>query len=464
MGQFQPKTFEEILTRMVNRVVARTDLTDLNDGSSVKQVLAAAAREDDDQYFQMINLQDLFDLFKARGTDLDARAIEMTAPSGGNLVRQASRRATGQVVFSRTGTTGAVSIPVGTLVQVPATGAQAAIVFETTATGTIPNLGTTSAPVSVRASVAGLTGNVAPDTVKSFGNPPAGVDFVTNPSAFTTGRDRESDDEFRSRIVGYLRGLARCHPSGLEAAVMGLTYTNGKVIRFASIVEDMVNLGNVTLYIDDGAGTVPETPVPIVGEVVLASAVGGEVDLYTSFKPINTALAFTLKINTVAKTLGTHYTLNPAAGHAKLIATAYPSGLTAGDAVTIDYTPHTGLIAMAQRVIDGDPLDRANYPGYRAAGVLVQVKVPTILQAVIQANITVRQGYSQTDVAVKVKTALSAYVNALSVNEDVILSELTERAMTVEGMFDIAFITPTTNLIILDTQLARLSSTNITIN
>jgi len=47
MGQFQPKTYETILTRMINRVVARTNLTDINDGSSVKQVLAAAAREDE---------------------------------------------------------------------------------------------------------------------------------------------------------------------------------------------------------------------------------------------------------------------------------------------------------------------------------------------------------------------------------------------------------------------------------
>jgi hypothetical protein len=59
MGQFAPRQFNDILERMINRVVARTDLNDINDGSSVKQVLAAASREDDDQYYQMVNLLDL---------------------------------------------------------------------------------------------------------------------------------------------------------------------------------------------------------------------------------------------------------------------------------------------------------------------------------------------------------------------------------------------------------------------
>ncbi len=91
MGQFQPKNRDQILERMTNRVVARSDLNDLNDASDVKQVLAAAAREDDDAFFQMINLLDLFDIFKAIGRDLDERAKEFNPALVERLGRRAPR-------------------------------------------------------------------------------------------------------------------------------------------------------------------------------------------------------------------------------------------------------------------------------------------------------------------------------------------------------------------------------------
>ena len=157
MGQLVIKTQEQILERMVNRVVARTDLNDLADGSDVKQVLAAAAREDDDAYFQMLNLLDLFDINKAIGNDLDERAKEFNPAL---ISRNPAAKATGEVIFSRVGTVGTITIPIGTQIQVPADGAAAAITFVTTEEGTILNTFTTSNNVDVAAVVAGTEGNV----------------------------------------------------------------------------------------------------------------------------------------------------------------------------------------------------------------------------------------------------------------------------------------------------------------
>ena len=458
MGQFTPKTFETILTRMTNRVVARTDLTDINDGSSLKQVLAAAAREDDDQYYQMINLLDYFDIMKARGKDLDERAKEYNPAI---ISRDPASRATGQVKFSRLGTTGAITISIGTQVQVPASGSSPSVVFSTTAVGAIADGNHDSGLVDVRAVETGLSGNAAVNSVKGFVTKPSGVDTVTNPSTFTTGADVESDDSFRQRLLAHVKSLARAHVAGLEAAVMDLQDSvSGKTVKFSAVVEDIVDRGNVTLYIDDGAGGLAADYATVPTETLINPALGGEVDFWTADKPIKTELPFTLKKNTVPLTLNTDYTLNPASGQIKLAAT-----LTAGDVLVVEpYSHYTGLIALAQKVIDGDPLDRPNFPGYRAAGVLVRVLSPQVVQLTVVANITVRSGYSQTSIALAVVNAVSGYINSLGISEDVISAELIERAMAVPGMLDIRFTEPAENRAILDDQIARLLSSNITIS
>ncbi|MDX1556237.1 MAG: baseplate J/gp47 family protein, partial [Xanthomonadales bacterium] len=366
MGQFQTRTRETILQRMVNRVVARSNLNDLNDLSDVKQTLAAAAREDDDAYFQMTNLLDLFDIFKATGDDLDQRAKEFNPKL---VSRIQSRKATGEVRFSRSGTSGTVTIPIGTQVTIPAQGGQPEVVFGTTEEGTIADGFSDSNLVDVQAEEGGTSGNAEAASIVGFVSKPSGVDTVTNPSSFTNGRSREKDDDFRKRLVNQIKGLARAHVDGLETAALTAEDTgSGKRVLFANVVEDPVSRGKVTVYIDDGSGTA-ETTVAQVGVSVIASAVGGETVFFLPDKPIKTESGFTLYINAVPQVENTDFVLNPASGQINLLPASYPAGLTAADVVTADYTNFTGLIAVTQKIIDGDPADRANFPGYRAAGV-----------------------------------------------------------------------------------------------
>jgi uncharacterized phage protein gp47/JayE len=460
MGQFSPRAREFILERMINRTVARTDLTDLNDGSSIKQVLAAAAREDDDAHYQMINMLDLFDIDKAIGLDLDERAKEFNPAL---ISRNAATKATGEVVFSRTGTSGAVTIAIGTQVTVPAVGSQAEIVFTTTEEGTIADTFQNSNSVNIAADKAGVTGNVAVSTITGFVSKPSGVDSVTNAAALTNGTDLESDDDFRTRLKNSIKGLARAHVDGIEsAALSAVDPVTSAQVQFAHVVEDVANLGNVTLYIDDGTGSLDDNKTDVADKDVL-TAVGGETVFNLPDKPIRTESGFTLKINTVAVPAA-DYTLNPASGQINLLPAAYPTGLTAADDVDYTGTYWTGLIAETQKVIDGDSGDRVNYPGNRAAGVLVRVLSPSIQQQVVTANITALSGFSQTDVATNVTAAISAYINGLGISDDVILNELRERSMAVAGMYDIEFTAPTTNVVILDTQMARVIDSNITIS
>lgn len=90
---FVPRTFEQILTDMVSYVQARTPLSDFSVGSVIRTVLEAAALEDDEQYFQMVQLLDAFSLTTASGEDLDRRLADF------GLVREPAKRAYGQVRF-----------------------------------------------------------------------------------------------------------------------------------------------------------------------------------------------------------------------------------------------------------------------------------------------------------------------------------------------------------------------------
>ncbi|NNL47871.1 MAG: hypothetical protein HKO76_05855 [Acidimicrobiia bacterium] len=443
--------------------MARTDLTDLTRTSGWNQVLAAAAREDDEQWFMLQRLQDFTDLDKVSGTDLDERAKEVNPAL---ISRKPQSAATGQVRFSvSTAVVGSdVTIAIGTEVQVPGSGSVRPIKFTTTAEGTILVGNTDSNLVAVVAQEAGTNGNVDPGTITGFGSKPSGVDSVTNPNAFTTGQDKEKDEAFRSRIKRFILSLSRATVVALlYAAFLGEDTASGKTVQFANVVEDLVNLGKVTVYIDDGLGTAEGSPVPVTGEAVLASAVGGETTVSLLNKPIRTASGFTIYRNAAPLTFGTDYAINPANSKVRFLPAVFPDGLTAADAITADYTYFDGLIQNTQLHVDGDATNRAVYPGYRAAGVQVRVLSPAVVQLSFSGNVTVAQGYSQTDVAAQVSVALQDYVNNLGIGEDVVLAELIERAMAVTGMYNLSIDDPSEDRVIGEAQLARLQSSNITL-
>ena len=61
---------------MINFVRMNTILTDFEVGSTIRTIIEAAALEDDEQYFQMVQLLDAFRLSTATGEDLDDRVEE----------------------------------------------------------------------------------------------------------------------------------------------------------------------------------------------------------------------------------------------------------------------------------------------------------------------------------------------------------------------------------------------------
>lgn len=90
---FVPRTFETILQDAINYVRANSELTDFEIGSVVRTVLEAMALEDEEQYFQIVQLMDAFNIQNANGADLDKRVADF------GIVRLQPSSSTGTVVI-----------------------------------------------------------------------------------------------------------------------------------------------------------------------------------------------------------------------------------------------------------------------------------------------------------------------------------------------------------------------------
>lgn len=539
------RRYEQILTQMIAKVVTRTDLSDIADSATVKHILAAAASEDDEQYYQMQLLRDLFSIDTATGDDLDERAAEIQP---GDLTRIAAVKASGNVVFTRPGTTGTTTIAIGTKVKT-ADGQ----VFTTTIVGTITaaspqqiaghGVGRDSNLVSVVADVAGTDGNVTLNTIIKFVQLPTGVNEVTNPAACTNGLDEETDAAFRTRLRNYIAALARSTVNAIETYVLGAQdESTGATILYSKAIEDEVNRGNVTLYIDDGTGSAVSSDTS-TGTTVAADftwngtttvtsadtsevavddyigfiadanknlfritavtagvsvtitnpgaltiptgsgasgsminpdnlceglsgppadhAVGGEESLYTDNYPIRSTSAYYFVSSTRGLLVeNTDYTLNPANGHVVFLI-----ALTAGEAVFgWSYLHYTGLIALAQKIVDGDPSDRTTYPGVRAAGVRVTVLTPTVVNPTVTATLVIDDGYDHATVIAGAEQQIMSYINSLPISGDVLLSELIAGIMSVAGVYNVTLSLPAADVAIADDEIARILIGSITVS
>jgi uncharacterized phage protein gp47/JayE len=527
---------------MIARVATRAGVTDFEESSVVKQILAAVAREIDDSNYQLTRLQDLFSIDRAAGDDLDRRAAEIL-PVG--LRRIQAQRAVGYVVFSRSSNTGTtISIPAGTELRTT-TGVTVRTIQRGVISGTSPEqisghgIGRDSTPVAAIATTSGTIGNIELNTATQFSSRPPGISSATNVATFVRGRDAESDAAFRTRIKQYVSSLSSCTVDALKYAALGQTTASGRQVAYAHVAEDINNPGNVTLYIDDGTGAVEETvtvaasgsgasiSAPVAGvqtfsapsgpflaehvgrsvtvagtgnvanhgtftilavngstqitysnptgvveayaagitfalgnEELVASAVGGEEYVSTTHAPIRLSSPISFTTDVVGKVfvIGSNVFLNPANGLVRFNPSLVPT-----ETVTTNYTYYTGLIALVQKVIDGDPNDRENFPGIRPAGVLVRVAAPTTVPITVRARLTLERGRSFQTVSSQVESSILAYVNDQGISGDIVRNEIIERIMSVDGVTDCILEIPSANITINDNELARITANDIDI-
>ncbi len=469
MPILQPRNRVQILREMVARAVARSKLVGLTRNSGVFHVLAAAANEDAEQYVQLARLRSLFSIDRATGSDLDERAKEILP---GTIKRRPALFASGTVVFSRPGTTGTIAIAAGS--QIAATDAQGQIRFRTTAAGSIPDTSSVSGAIAVVATEAGIRSNVAAGAIIKLISRTPGITGVTNSAKFSNGQDRESDPKFRARIKAFVQAISRGTLRALESFAENVVLADGRRVLFARVVEPIIPNGTVEVFIDDGTGAVEEFDSTFIGspDTVLASAIGGERDLFTSERPVRDDGSFVFEINFgagfIVQTRGVDYELNPALGQIELSTASFPTGLTPGDAARATYRFFIGLIKETQRILDGDSNDPLRAPGVRAAGIQALVKAPATVFQTVTATLSVLDDFDPTVVTNNVENAIQDYINTLDIGADVIVAEIIERAMAVDGMFnfkisDLTGSSPAVDQVLLNDQVARIVAVSISL-
>lgn len=344
---FEPRSFEQILTDMIAYVMANTELTDFSVGSVIRTLLEASALEDDEQYFQMVQLLDAFSILTASGAELDRRladynifrlperpAVVPVVFFNRNLVTDqlavdASALALSVVLFStsRFPTTGypytvriaegtarvqdltvtgnntttgtltvstalasavyvgdrvtlldpasSYTIPVGTLLRTAPTSTQGSRTFATAEPATISPANYYSNEVLARAQQPGTASNVGSGRISQFqGTAPFPGCGVQNTQKASSGRDRQTDEEFREFGLNKLQSLSRGTSLAIRTGVVGVEDpVTRQVVVSANLIEDFV-LDEVIVYVDDGTGLDPSV-ANFPADSLLASVTAG---------------------------------------------------------------------------------------------------------------------------------------------------------------------------------------------
>lgn len=366
---------------------------------------------------------------------------------------------------------GALTVPVGTQVRVRSSLTNLNLTATTVEQATIAAGDYESDPIRVTMDTSGSIGNVTAGAIREFvGSAPFDGAEVRNEASFFGGTDEESDASYRSRGKKKLQSLSRGTPLSLRSLVVGIEYTdiNGVEwrVRSAQEKEFFEGSGNdwVYLYIWPGSFDFVETTVTTSAETLTSSAEEGQKFFrlaHNAVVPDSLVLQYQANGTATWTTLtkGINYYVNEGVGDIRIIDPTLSSrtgavvnvGLSKGDGLrALQYRYYTGLIQTVQSFVNGVAENRSVFPGVSSAGIKALVTYPRAKKINdIRLAIQVNDGYKESDVAPLVQQAINRYLLELGVGDDLVLAEMIERAMGVEGMYNVSFSYPDQSLITL---------------
>lgn len=248
MSSFPVKKYKDLLNDMVSWLVANQNkITDFNEGSGIRTILEVISQMGEQIYI--------------RGHIGFTEGLKAVPFYAFNFEKDPASYAAGEVIFSRSGTSGTINISIGTLVAT-SDGLQ----FETTEAGEITGGNSDSSAIDIIATKTGKLYNVPASTIVVIITPISGVETVNNTSATSGGLDEENDAEFLDRFKDYIEGLSKSNESGLRSGAKGVTG-----VRSASVIEHFPPSSgyNTTIYIDDGAGNASQALIDEVEDVLI---------------------------------------------------------------------------------------------------------------------------------------------------------------------------------------------------
>ena len=153
-----------------------------------------------------------------------------------------------------------ITINAGTVVSVPATGVSVETRFIVQNDAVLLAGEDSIDNVEVIAALPGTAGNIPSQAIsgEAFPTPPFTGARAENTSKFTTGRNRENDEELRDRIKSHIQSISKGVKEAILNSIVGLVdpETSKRVVS-ASVILPVEEAGDVKVYIDDGTGFEP---------------------------------------------------------------------------------------------------------------------------------------------------------------------------------------------------------------
>lgn len=121
----------------------------------------------------------------------------------------------------------------------------------------------------------------------------------------------------------------------------------------------------------------------------------------------------------------------------------------------------TEKVTEVQSVIDGDGTEEN--PGYRSAGVNVQVKKPGITTQNVTVSVETIPGVDTEQLETDIIDNLTEYINTLGVGNDIVYNELVAAVMEAFGVGDCSITVPASNVTIAATDVGRIGTVSVTV-
>ena len=182
----------------------------------------------------------------------------------------------------------------------------------------------------------GVGTNVAANSITTLVDVPAEVTGVTNPAAFTGGSDPEDIEEFRSRLLAYLRNAQTGSPSDLKTWAEGIAGVETATV-FPNDNLGVATPGHVTVRITGEAGAVPTQAVlDAVYADLYDRDLANLVIHVASFNPVTTNV-------TVDVTVGSGFVIGDVTPSVQKAVTDYINSLNVGETFYL-----SGVIAVVK--------------------------------------------------------------------------------------------------------------------
>lgn len=425
---YTPQLKSKILQDLAARVVARSKLSDVSEGSVLATILGAVAEEFERVEFQLRAFRDAFSLVNATGAMLDYRMEDFPAPG---LSRLEAAPASGFVVISRTSTVDAITVRAGSTYG---KSTDSSVEYTQSADASM-GVGVATATVAVVATINGVASDAVPLTIDTVISSHSDITAVTNAATVGGGRDIETDSELIARAKMYISSLSRSQPDALRFLCASYTHTDGTRFRHVTVLEDVTLPGYTEILVDDGSGYAGHTREGVVsrGQV---SANGNIPFVYheaPAVEHIGTGSSY-LKVNGVVVDKADYVSV-PERG---LLYMKKSTGWESGATWEVGgYSVYTDAIESLQRIIEGDPSDPLTHFGYRAAGTRVRVVPPTDVEyPSFQINVVVDSTVQFTATALAVKSRVVAISQALAPGKPLLLAEIYASLMDEPGVIN----------------------------